>query len=51
MCRDTRLKRISVRGCTVTYVAVDSIFAGFLALSDTLRKESAATIAAKLHTY
>ena len=34
------------QGCTVTYVAADGVFAGFLALSDTLRKESAATIAA-----
>ena len=32
-------------GRTVTYVAVDGRFAGFLALSDTLRQESAATIA------
>ena len=32
-------------GCAVTYVAVDGRFAGFLALSDTLRQESAATIA------
>ena len=32
------------QGCTVTYVAIDGVFAGFLALSDTLRKESAATI-------
>lgn len=32
-------------GYTVTYVAVDGRFAGFLALSDTLRQESAATIA------
>jgi heavy metal translocating P-type ATPase len=32
------------QGCTVTYVAIDGKFAGFLALSDTLRKESAATI-------
>ena len=30
----------------VTYVAVDGSFAGFLALSDTLRQESAETIAA-----
>lgn len=30
----------------VTYVAVDGNFAGFLALSDTLRQESAETIAA-----
>ena len=33
------------QGCTVTYVAVDGVLAGFLALSDTLRKESTATIA------
>ena len=33
------------QGCSVTYVAVDGKFVGFLALSDTLRKESAATIA------
>lgn len=32
------------QGCTVTYVAIDGMFAGFLALSDTLRKESTATI-------
>ena len=31
-------------GCTVTYVAVDGRFSGFLALSDTIRQESAATI-------
>ncbi len=34
------------QGCTVTYVAVDGVFAGFIALSDTLRRESADTIAA-----
>ena len=34
------------QGCTVTYVAVDGIFVGFIALSDTLRAESAATISA-----
>ena len=34
------------QGCTVTYVAVDGAFAGYLALSDTLRSESAATITA-----
>ena len=34
------------QGCTVTYLAVDGAFAGFLALSDTLRSESAATIQA-----
>ena len=33
------------QGCTVIYAAVDGRFAGFIALSDTLRKESAATIA------
>ena len=32
------------QGCTVTYVAIDGEFAGYIALSDTLRKESAATI-------
>ena len=37
------------QGCTVTYVAVDGVFSGFLALSDTLRKESAATIKALSH--
>ena len=34
------------QGCTVTYVAADGVFVGYLALADTLRKESAATIAA-----
>ncbi len=34
------------QGCTLTYVAVDGAFAGFIALSDTLREESAATVAA-----
>ena len=34
------------RGCTVTYLAVDGVFAGFLALSDTLRAESASMIEA-----
>lgn len=33
------------KGCTAIYLAVDGVFAGFLALSDTLRPESAATIA------
>ena len=32
------------KGCTIIYVAVDDRFAGFLALSDTLRKESTAMI-------
>ena len=34
------------QGCTVIDVAVDGVFAGFIALSDTVRQESAATIAA-----
>ena len=34
------------QGCTVTYVAICGTFAGFISLSDTLRKESAATISA-----
>ncbi len=34
------------KGCTVTYVAADGQFAGFIVLSDTLRKESVKTIAA-----
>ncbi len=33
------------QGCTITYIAIDGKFAGYLALSDTLRKESAETIA------
>lgn len=39
------------QGCTVIYVAVNNIFAGFLALSDTLRAESAEMIGrlAKIH--
>lgn len=32
------------QGCTITYLAINREFAGYLALSDTLRKESAATI-------
>ena len=32
------------QGCTVTYLAIDGEFAGFIALSDTLRPESAAMI-------
>ena len=34
------------QGCTVTYVAVSGSFAGYIALSDTLRKESPAMISA-----
>lgn len=29
------------KGCTVTYLAVDGVFAGYIVLSDTLREESA----------
>ena len=32
------------QGCTVTYVAIDGALAGFLALSDTVRPESAAMV-------
>lgn len=32
------------QGCTVTYIAVDGEFAGYAALSDTLRRESSAMI-------
>lgn len=32
------------QGCTITYIAVNHEFSGYLALSDTLRKESVATI-------
>ena len=29
-----------MKGCTIIYVAVDGMAAGYLALSDTVRKES-----------
>ena len=32
------------QGCTIIYVSIDRVFAGFIALSDTLREESPATI-------
>lgn len=32
------------QGCTITYIAIDGIFVGFIPLSDTLREESTATI-------
>ena len=32
------------QGCTVTYAAVDGVFAGFLALSDTIREDSTGMI-------
>ena len=34
------------QGCTITYIAVNGVFSGFIALSDTLRQESDTTIAA-----
>ena len=34
------------QGCTVIYVAVDGVLAGFLALSDTLRPDAAETVSA-----
>lgn len=34
------------QGCTITYIAIDGIYSGAIALSDSLRKESAATIEA-----
>ena len=34
------------RGCTVTYLTVDGAYAGYIALSDTLRQESSHMIAA-----
>ena len=34
------------QGCTVTYVAIDGTFSGFIALFDTLRAESVQTISA-----
>lgn len=37
------------QGCTVIYVAFDGILAGFLALSDTVRMESASMIS-RLHS-
>ena len=37
------------QGCTVIYLAVDGEFAGYIALSDTLRKESAATLQSLSH--
>lgn len=43
---DAERQRLLEEGCTMIYVAVDGAFAGYLALSDTLRAESAGTIAA-----
>lgn len=37
-------KQYIERGCTVTYVAIDGQYAGFIALSDTLREESTGMI-------
>ena len=43
---DAERQRLREEGATRIYVAADGVFAGYLALSDTLRAESAATIAA-----
>ena len=43
---DAQRQKLLEEGCTMIYVAVDGAFTGYLALSDTLRAESAATIAA-----
>ena len=43
---DAERQRLLEEGATMIYVAADGAFAGYLALSDTLRAESAATIAA-----
>ena len=44
---DTSVSEAYIRqGCTIVYVAAEGKYAGFLALSDTLRKESFATIRA-----
>ena len=43
---DAERQRLLEEGATMIYVALDGVFAGYLALSDTLRAESAATIAA-----
>ena len=37
-------ERYLAQGSTVTYVTIDGVFAGFIALSDTLREESASMI-------
>lgn len=36
-------------GCTVIYVAIDDVLAGYVVLADTVRKESAAMIQ-RIHT-
>ena len=43
---DAQRQKLLEEGCTMIYMAVDGAFAGYIALSDTLREESAATIAA-----
>lgn len=42
--QDEALEPLLAQGCTVTYLAVDGRPAGYLALADTLREESASTI-------
>lgn len=44
--QNAELDALLAQGCTVTYVAVEGVFAGWLALADTLRAESANTIKA-----
>lgn len=39
-----RIEKLVNNGCTVIYVAIDNVFAGYIALSDTIRKESVKTI-------
>lgn len=43
---DAQRQKLLEEGCTMIYMAVDGAFAGYIALSDTLREESAAMIAA-----
>ena len=43
---DAQRQKLLEEGCTMIYMAVDGAFAGYIALSDTLREESAATSAA-----
>ena len=41
---DPRAEALRAQGCTIIHVALDGTYAGFLALSDTLREQSAAMI-------
>lgn len=42
----TQVEAFINQGCTVIYLALDGVFAGYLVLSDTIRTESTATIQA-----